>query len=162
MRRKMANKKNKKKTAAKKSKPTRSAKLKKHSGAKKAAKKTSVKKGAAVKKMAAQKAPPKKIPARKVTKRKIRGKSERVGLVDYENTRLGATGGQSGDTQGLSGIADAESESVKELLEEGQSFEAEVVEGVESVPDADEGEVRTHEVPEDDVPDDYIGKDGQN
>lgn len=157
----MANKKNKKKTAAKKSKPTRSVKLKKHSGAK-AAKRASVKKGAAVKKMAAQKAPLKKIPAKKVAKRKIRGKSERVGLADYENTRLGATGGQSGDTQGLSGIADAESESVKELLEEGQSFEAEVVQGVESVPDADEGEVRTHEVPEDDVPDDYIGKDGQN
>jgi hypothetical protein len=45
------------------------------------------------------------------------------------------------------------------LLEEGNAFEAEVVKGVEDVPDADEGEVRTHEVPEDDVPDEYLEKD---
>ena len=42
-----------------------------------------------------------------------------------------------------------------ELLEEGNAFEAEVVKGVEDVPDADEGEVKTHEVPEDDVPEEY-------
>jgi len=51
------------------------------------------------------------------------------------------------------------SESVDELLEEGNAFEAEVVKGVQDVPDADEGEVRTHEVPEDDVPDEYLEKD---
>jgi len=44
---------------------------------------------------------------------------------------------------------------VDELLEEGNAFEAEAVKGVEDAPDADEGEVRTHEVPEDDVPDEY-------
>jgi hypothetical protein len=162
----MATKKTKKRTAGKKSKSARVVKITKRGGAKKAAKKiakkTIAKKAVAVKRPATQKTAPKQSPAKKVSNRKIRGKAERAGLVAYEKAGLGAMGGQSGDTQGLSGIAGAESESVKELLEEGQSFEAEVVQGVENVPDADEGEVRTHEVPEDDIPDDYIGKDGQN
>jgi len=64
--------------------------------------------------------------------------------------------GQSGDTQGLSDLAEAGSESVEELVEEGQFFEAEVIGGVENAPDADEGEVRTKEVPEDDVPTEYL------
>jgi len=72
---------------------------------------------------------------------------------------LGArSGGQSGDIEGLSGVADADSESVEELLEEGQSYEAEVVHGVEDAPDPDESEVFTKEVPEDDVPDEYGGE----
>jgi hypothetical protein len=69
------------------------------------------------------------------------------------------TGGQSGDTQGLSGVAEADSESVEELAEEGQYFEAGVISGIENAPDADEGEVRTHEVPEDDVPLEYLDRD---
>jgi len=68
---------------------------------------------------------------------------------------LGRRAGQSGDTQGLSNIADADSESVEELLEEGQSFEAGVVNGVERAGDADGGEVETKEVAEDDVPTEY-------
>ncbi len=64
-------------------------------------------------------------------------------------------GGQSGDLQGLSEVERADSESVVELLEDGQAFEAEAVSGVEDAPDADAGEVRTHEVPEDDVPKEY-------
>jgi hypothetical protein len=72
---------------------------------------------------------------------------------------LGArSGGQSGDIEGLSGIADADSESVEELLEEGQSFEAEVVRGVENAADPDESEVTTEEIPEDDVPPEYGGE----
>jgi hypothetical protein len=67
--------------------------------------------------------------------------------------------GQSGDTQGLSDEAEADSESVLELVEEGQSFEAEAISGVEDAPDADAGEVRTKQVPEDDVPSEYLGKD---
>jgi len=115
-----------------------------------------------VQRVSFKKGVPKKSAAKKTAKKKNRGKADIPGVIIYESSELGAqTGGQSGDTQGLSGIADAESESVKELLEEGQSFEAEVVQGVESVPDADVGEVRTHEVPEDEVPGDYIGKDGQ-
>ena len=43
------------------------------------------------------------------------------------------SGGQSGDTQGLSPIADAAEESVEELADSGQSYESEVVEGVEDV-----------------------------
>jgi hypothetical protein len=60
--------------------------------------------------------------------------------------------GQAGDLQGLSDTEEVDSESVVELLEEGQSFEAEVVRGVENAPDADVAEVTTTEVPEDDVP----------
>jgi len=67
--------------------------------------------------------------------------------------------GQSGDTQGLSDLAEANSESVEELVEEGQYFEAEVISGVENAPDADEGEVRTTEVDEDDVPPEYQDRD---
>ena len=62
----------------------------------------------------------------------------------------GGTGsaGQSGDTQGLSDVAGAGSESVEELLEEGQSFEAEAISGVEDAPDPDVAEVHTREVPQ--------------
>ena len=78
----------------------------------------------------------------------------------FEPKGLGArSGGQSGDLQGLSNLGGADSESVDELLEEGNAFEAEVVKGVEDVPDADEDEIHTHEIPEDDVPDEYLEKD---
>lgn len=69
------------------------------------------------------------------------------------------SGGQSGDTERISRSAIADSESVEELLEEGQAFEAGVVDGVENAPDADKGEVRTREVPEDDVPQEYLDED---
>ena len=64
--------------------------------------------------------------------------------------------GQSGDTQGLSDVAEAGSESVEELLEEGQSFEAEAIGGVQDAPDADVAEVHTRQFPEDDVPPEYL------
>jgi N utilization substance protein A len=67
--------------------------------------------------------------------------------------------GQSGDIQQLSNTADADSESVEELLEEGNTFEAEAVAGVENAKDADVSEVTTHEVPEDDVPEEYLDND---
>jgi hypothetical protein len=63
--------------------------------------------------------------------------------------------GQSGDTQGLSDLEEADSESVEELLQEGQSFEAEVISGIQNAPDADVSEVHTRQVPEDDVPTEY-------
>lgn len=73
---------------------------------------------------------------------------------------LGAgSAGQSGDTQGLSRQSYDDSESVEELLEEGQYAEAEAVSGVENAPDADQGEVRTTQFPEDDVPEEYIDED---
>ena len=68
-------------------------------------------------------------------------------------------GGQSGDIEGLSRAEVADSESVEELVEEGQAFEAGIVEGVENAPDADRGPIRTREVPEDDVPEEYRDKD---
>jgi hypothetical protein len=67
--------------------------------------------------------------------------------------------GQSGDTQGLSDVAEAGSESVEELVEEGQSFEAEAISGVEDAPDPDVAEVHTKQVPEDDVPAEYLDRD---
>jgi len=95
--------------------------------------------------------------ARAATKR-IRGKSETVDTVAFAPEGLSARyGGQSGDLQGLSSREGADSESVDELLEEGNAFEAEVVKGVQDADD--EGEVRTHEVPEDDVPGEYRDKD---
>jgi hypothetical protein len=74
----------------------------------------------------------------------------------------GATSSElSGDLQGLSNVECADSESVDELLEEGNAFEAEVVMGVEDAEDADEVEVYTHEVPQDDVPAEYLDKSGE-
>ncbi len=67
--------------------------------------------------------------------------------------------GQSGDLQGLRDVERADSESVDELLEEGNAFEAGIVAGVEHADDDKEQEVHTHEVPEDDVPEEYLDKD---
>jgi hypothetical protein len=130
---------------------------------KKKKKSTKVKKAAIKKPARKKKAPKKKAPARKVVSRKktapkvsTRGKSERLSSLAFQSAGLGArSGGQSGDLQGLSNRSSADSESVDELLEEGNSFEAEVVKGVQDADDADESEVKTHEVPEDDVPDEY-------
>jgi hypothetical protein len=77
--------------------------------------------------------------------------SERRGFGAY-------SAGQSGDTQGLSNAEQADSESVAGLVEEGQDFEAGVVAGVEDA-DASQGEVRTKQVREDDVPLEYLEQD---
>ncbi|HXW93961.1 MAG TPA: hypothetical protein VEK33_25645 [Terriglobales bacterium] len=66
---------------------------------------------------------------------------------------------QSGDFEGLSQAAEADSQSVDELVEEGNFFEAGAVAGVEAADDEDTKEVHTREVPEDDVPDEYLEKD---
>jgi len=63
--------------------------------------------------------------------------------------------GQSGDTQQIPNEPTADSESVEELAEEGNAFEADAVEGVEQAKDADVSEVTTREVPQDDVPAEY-------
>jgi hypothetical protein len=68
-------------------------------------------------------------------------------------------GEQSGDLQGLSNVESADSESVDELIEEGNAFEAGVVDGVEEAGDRGEREVHTREVPEDDVPGEYLDED---
>jgi hypothetical protein len=69
------------------------------------------------------------------------------------------SGGQSGDTEGLSREEVSGPESVEELIEEGQAYEAEVIDGIENAPDADRGEIRTRQVPEDDVPQEYLDED---
>ena len=123
----------------------------------KPAKKTSYKKKPVRKKVAASAAAKSKAAPKKAL---ARGKQEQADSVVFQRKGLGPdSGGQSGDLQGLSNRDRADSESVDELLEEGNAFEAEVVEGVENARDADEGEVRTREVPEDDVPDEYLEKD---
>ena len=81
------------------------------------------------------------------------------GPAEIENGAGPDTGGQSGDTQGLSDVSGADSESVKELVGEGQYLEADVIDGIENVPDADVAEVTTREVPDDDVPLEYLEKD---
>jgi hypothetical protein len=146
---------------SKKKKPV---KTKKTLSRKPAPKKKAAKRAASIRKLAPSKksALAKKVAPKKkaLKKNKPRGKSDSVDTVVFEPKGLGArSGGQSGDLQGLSNRAGADSESVDELLEEGNAFEAEVVKGVEDVPDADEGEIHTHEVLEDDVPEEYLDKD---
>jgi hypothetical protein len=75
------------------------------------------------------------------------------------SARAGSSGGGGGDYSGLSVVEGADSESPRELLEEGQTFEAGIVDGVQNAPNADQGEVRTREVPEDDVPPEYDDQD---
>jgi hypothetical protein len=102
-----------------------------------------------------------KTARRPVAKREISSGSERSSLgagLFETNERLTKRGlgtgaaGQSGDLQGLSRTIDVDSESVEELVEEGQAFEADAISGVENAPDADQGEVRVHERPEDELP----------
>jgi len=51
--------------------------------------------------------------------------------------------GQSGDIEGLSRAESVDSESVEELTEEGQDYEAEVISGVEQAREPDQGRVQT-------------------
>ncbi len=141
---------------------------------KKALKLKLAKKGATPRKnLAKKKAAPKKAEAKtkagarkfalgktaRAAKKRVRGKSQTVDTVAYAPEGLGPrSSGQSGDLQGLSSLEGADSESVDELLEEGNAFEADVVKGVQDAGDADEGEVHTHEVPQDDVPGEYRDK----
>jgi hypothetical protein len=67
--------------------------------------------------------------------------------------------GQGGATQQISENPIADFESVEELAEEGNAFEANVIYGVENAKDPDVSEVFTHEIPEDDVPGEYLDND---
>jgi hypothetical protein len=98
--------------------------------------------------------------AKTKTRSKIRrrpGSTTRVGsIAPGQRSSRAEAAGQSGDNERLSRVARSDSQSVEELADEGQSFEAEVLSGVEDAEDA-EREVTTHEVPEDDVPSEYDG-----
>ena len=122
-----------------------------------ARKKKSATKAAPKKKLALKKKlPAKKKPARR--RKASRRPADVSNPVSAQSDRgLGPdSGGQSGDVQGLSRSELADSESIAELTEEGQDYEAGIVSGVENAPDADEGPIKTREVPENDVPEEYL------
>jgi hypothetical protein len=81
-------------------------------------------------------------------------------MIDPGRKKRDETGpgsaGQSGDIQRLPDRAYADSESAEELAEEGNAFEAGIISGVENAPDPDVSEVHTRQVPEDDVPEEYL------
>jgi len=79
-----------------------------------------------------------------------------------KNEQGSNSAGQSGDIQEMPNAAGADSQSVEELAEEGNAFEADAVEGVESAKDPDVAEVTTRQVPEDDVPAEYLSEDDEN
>jgi len=116
--------------------------------------KTSSKKAAAATKAIGKRTTTKK--AASSLKKQIRKRNQRTQRAFSRERMMAGSGRQSGDLQGLSNVEGADSESVDELLEEGNAFEADVVKGVEAADAADEKEVHTHEVPADDVPDEYL------
>lgn len=128
--------------------------------------KRDAKKVAAKAKLSARKKGLKQKAARKPAHRRPGGQAQGVlGRQSVETVQLrrraltSAAGAGGGDFGGVSVVEGAGSESQEELLEEGQTFEAGIVSGVENASDADQGEVRTHEVPQDDVPEEYEDKD---
>src|ERR1700674_5472820 len=152
----------KKKLAAKKKAAPRK-KLAEKKAAPKAKQKIAVKKPAVKKKpvVKARAVGKRKSGARTpgVSRKRVQGKGQSANIESFASEEVRArSAGQSGDLQGLSNTASADSESVDELIEEGNAFEAEVVSGVEAADRGDEEEVRTHEVPEDDVPGEYLDK----
>jgi len=168
----------KKKTRKKptKSKPAKSKKIarKKPLPRKSLAKKKPVTKRSAPKQKMAKKPAQKKAPVKlKARGRRITGKktviapkkparaaSSTVDAAEFSVEKPEARSGLlSGDLQGLSNVEGADSESVDELLEEGNAFEADAVSGVEEADNAEGKEVRTREVPEDDVPEEYLDQD---
>jgi hypothetical protein len=161
----------KNKTKTKYTKPKRTA-LKKGKPMKNTAKeKMAKKRGTPKKKLATKKAALKKVAVKTTLGKMTTGAKSRVALrkrvrrkgqsVDTEAFAVegpqARSGGQCGDSQGLSNLEGADSESVGELIEEGNAFEADAVMGVEDAGDTDK-EVRTHEVPQDDVPGEYHDK----
>ncbi len=129
--------------------------------------KRGAKKVTAKTKLSAKKKAPKQKAARKPAARRRPARQTQVvvGSQSVETVQLkrraraAAAGESGGDVGGVSVVEGADSESPDELLEEGQTFEAGIVSGVENAPDPDQGEVRTHEVTQDDVPEEYDDKD---
>lgn len=139
-----------KKTASRKAKPT-------EKQTKKAPVK-SAKKARAPKKAGAHRSAAKKKSSKIATSGKTASVKSQSRLPLRETTSR-RSGEQSGDLQGLSEIEGADSESVEELIEEGNAFEAGVIAGVEEADDDGPREVHTREVPEDDVPEEYLDED---
>ena len=137
---------------------------------------------AAMKKTARKKAVGKRVPPKEQSKSKSAHKKAKVKAVRKKtnSTRPGPvrrrsqtaeadsfsaqeaaarSAGQAGDLQGLSDVEAADSESADELIEEGNAFEAGIVTGVEDAERETPSEVHTHEVLEDDVPEEYLDPD---
>ena len=158
----MATKKKTKKKAKKKLvKPAKS----KRTSRKKAASSKTAKRSQNVtkKKLSAKRSQKKRTQTKKQQKKKLSSKSQprkrtvRPSALQFPTQSSGSRSGeQSGDLQGLSRREAADSESVNELLEEGNAFEAGAVMGVEDAGNAEGREVHTREVPEDDVPGEYL------
>ena len=96
-------------------------------------------------------------------KKRVSVSTEREIRQEIRNRNLASgraeSGVRSADFEGLSRAEQADSESVDELVEEGNVFEAGAVAGVEEADNADEKEVHTRELSEDDVPEEYLDKD---
>jgi hypothetical protein len=98
----------------------------------------------------------------RVAHQEVRGEIM-AGTKRRKNDELGSnSAGQSGDTQQMPNAPEADSESVEELAEEGNSFEADAIQGVEEANDPDVSEVTTRQVPEDDVPAEYLNDEDEN
>lgn len=119
-----------------------------------------------VAKKSVKKSAKKKVAKKPAAKAKARSRKKRTSVSaeaelkrEFQRRKQSATGRsaarRSEDFAGLSQVERADSESVDELVEEGNVAEAGVVAGVEEADDSDEREVHTHEVPEDDVPEEY-------
>jgi hypothetical protein len=158
-----AKKKAKKKTPAKKARTGRKPSKKSATPKKSAVKKVAPKKKASKKKKKAVKRVAK--PAARINNASRNAPSKKTSakerIFDSSISTPRNAQGLSGDSdsQGLSEVESADSESVGELLDEGNTFEAEAVKGVEQADDDDEREVRTREFPEDDVPQEYLDED---
>jgi hypothetical protein len=148
------------KNPVKKKTPKKLVTNKKSTPKKKVAKKSVARKAGIRTKSVAKKSAKRTSGTRTTGASRKRGRGQSVNIESFtsEETRA-LSAGQSGGLQGLSDAASADSESVDELIEEGNAFEAGVVSGVEAADRADGKEVRTHEVPEDDVPGEYLDED---
>jgi len=156
-----------KKTAKKKQTKSEQATRGKLAAMKKPSKKKAVGKEQPPKKQSVNKSAHKKAPvkasAKKInnTRRGAARRRSRIAEADSFSAQEAASrsAGQAGDLQGLSDVEVADSESPDELLEEGNAFEASIVTGVEDAERDTPSEVHTHEVPEDDVPEEYLNPD---
>jgi hypothetical protein len=74
-------------------------------------------------------------------------KRKAISLPDENRVPI-SSGQLSGDVQSLSQQDLDDSESVEELVAEGQDLEGELVKGVEDAPLADQGDIRTHASPD--------------
>jgi hypothetical protein len=81
-----------------------------------------------------------------MTKRNVRKDEAQIEEFESDSEEAASdSAGQSGDAQGLSQVAEVDEESVGELAETGQAYEAEVVEGVEDAGRHPERPVHTRE-----------------